>query len=170
MLFESVERALHQFILALQFRVCALPFPGTPALHIAPGLTRRKWPSSLGHWSSPGLWPFLLPGPGRAVLPLWSRSLFKFPSGVMFKTSRGKPGVEGQHGMYVWWCREQREWGTVRPFWFPTKMVEEGVDFQSLPVLLLPGKWGTWRCGCFPSHSENQDSGTDTHSDTKRRE
>lgn len=36
-----------------------------------------------------------------------------------------------------------------RPFWFPTKMVEEGVAFQSFLTLLLPGTQGTRRCGCF---------------------
>lgn len=51
--------------------------------------------------------------------------------------------------MYVLGHGEQGEWGMGRPFWFPTKMVEEGVAFQSFLTLLLPGTQGTWRYGCF---------------------
>lgn len=62
--------------------------------------------------------------------------------------------------MYVW-AGEGGRGASVRGLCFPAKMVEEGVAFQSLPTLLLPGKWGMRRSWLFSPHGGNPDSGAD---------
>lgn len=49
--------------------------------------------------------------------------------------------------MHVMGNKQHR--GCAGAFWFPAKVAEEGLVFQSLPTLLLPGKWAS-KAVAFP--------------------
>lgn len=89
--------------------------------------------------------PSLLSGPDgpRILVSCHSRRMSK-------NHQEGRPEVEGEQCMGV--CvgkRSEENRGVGRLSWVPAKMVEKEVAFPSLPALLLPGKWGTWRLWLF---------------------
>lgn len=113
----------------------------------------------------------LLSGPDWATLPLWSSILVSCHSRRMSKNHQERrPEVEGQQCMCVGGGRgagkrSEENRGVGRLSWVPAKMVEEEVASPSLPALLLPGKWGSWRLWLFsPTVGTQMHKWSDTHS------
>lgn len=112
----------------------------------------------------------LLSGPDWATLPLWSSVLVSCHSRRMSKNHQGGEARGRGSAVYVNVCggggkRSEENRGVGRLSWVPAKMVEEEVASPSLPALLLPGKWGTWRLWLFsPTVGTPMHKWSDTHS------